>query len=723
MHALVKTIFDYIESEGLQANVLTFLVPGYNAYVGRGYNVDNVQAILGAYSFEQATEANRPTLFGNHLWFNGASHQLDAMATLTTVRTIIMVCYQDPVYQVFNPLLGSSVTPYSRNTTYMINSSADAAVQAANWRLNGSTVNPLVTAVPVKPGIITIEAGSNIEIDSIGPSFTGGFVALLAFDTALTSTQRDQFETDLGEGLLISPYDTEAYVVDDAAASAQLVVRPAGSPKKTDILFSSRWPRPQVTTTALPGGEEAYYPDLTTGPSYQYEALPAMRAFFATALAWHYTNGNNACIAEAVGEGFSFIQASVNANLPDALGASTYVKGRALDADGDRIKPSHMIWETAYGDPLDEEYRNSVLQHLTDYLEAGATAIQRDDPDGLGGETYSLKKVNPADPTDVSTEAVNYWSYTTEWAKRVEEFARQGVTLQPYDFADAAEVELLAWMKEVAATIVGAQVPFSGNVKFDRRYTSQNWNKMFICSNYNFWLAEYTGGVDDFWTVFRMGWEEFGKITLFTHAAGGDYANAVAFAACVAIGSTLIVPWDVYTGPSTRYFGSPSIFAPITGFQRAQEALIDEYEEAFFYHPKVNDPRRVNELPFIQIHDSSGVPLTDVAVLIRAKVGQTANVVMHVIDESSTPREVRITLEVARIFSGATALTGTIHYPVAYNRTVHDTVRSSGDFSTLTQSAALSVSLSGGRSTFTIPATISSETVLNPWGIVELVSI
>jgi hypothetical protein len=313
-----------------------------------------------------------------------------------------------------------------------------------------------------------------------------------------------------------------------AAAAA-----PAEVPRRSDVIFSTRWARAEAPAVA--------------------------HAFGATRLDWCYT-ADPRFVATMRGAGLHLVGGTVNANLTDRPGVREYAEGRILDRDGAAVAAPWMRgWGVAWGCANAPAYRAAWVAHARAALEAGASHLTMDDP-----------RMN---------EAAAAWGgcWCPHCRARAE---REGVDLSR-DMRAFARRSVTRFVAEVRAEIdraAGRRVTLScNNFRGDLGWPHDL---------YDFGLGELPGAeaTPDRLAGLLRAAEAAGRVQAFTLTSEDVALNRRVIAWCYAHGGLAVVPWDVYlrstpTG-SERFFGRPEDFAPLYRMARALGPMLDGAEDA-----------------------------------------------------------------------------------------------------------------------------------------------
>lgn len=424
---------------------------------------------------------------------------------------------------------------------------------------------------------------------------------------------------------------SEAAAVDDRLTLSQIVKRvdrPAGFPRASAVCFSSRFKHP-------------------ANAKDPHDTFQAAAAFHATGFYW--INGpSQEWFREIKRRGYPF-QGWLSTILPDTLFGNTRQKGRIVDQQGDLVTgPWMLAWKAWWGCMNSPEYRKVYLDHVKMYLDAGADALQMDDP----GENDTAVRWGGC-----------YCAHCREKAARLGQ--------SPPDIQRRSTEEFYHWIRKEIDAYAGRHVPFSCN--------SHPGDRCFY-DVFDYGLEELPERHAAAHLLYRAvrDAEQRGKAQMFTFVSTEPALTRATIALAYACGTQIVVPWDVYIGTGKpRYFGAAEEFADLYGFARAAAAYLDGYEDAATVMPERADDR-YQRLPVAVQGGSDKLNL-----LVRAQPGQpNAAVVIHCVDTSAGPRPFRLRIDPARFF-GDRPVTIDLLTPARYDRALHDRAEKTRDYSSL----------------------------------------
>ena len=424
---------------------------------------------------------------------------------------------------------------------------------------------------------------------------------------------------------------------------AQVWRRPPGAPKYSDVMFSSRWPRPLTKDDP-------------------YDTFEAAKKFHATRIDWNYPGTDVEFIQKVKSAGYPYF-GTINSELPDVPGGRKKSLGRDRDVNGSPVGNPNLDFLQQRGDVAAREYRDVVLAHLKLLIDGGADGIHVDDP----GMTYSNTIWEGGGYGRASMDQFRSWlgenttaGEQTGWRLPVtlDDFDYAAwVRSQPDDKAPApAQVRKLFlefhrrtlddFYEEIRAAIdehAGRHVPFTCN------NGSPQWQDFPYLEHFDYWIGE---------TSVRYGnptakriYEKvaqaraLGRAQYFSPLNDSleyvpDRKTYVAtmrrvIAASYACGSATIVPWDVWRLGTDRFFGTYQEFGDLYRTVSEHPRLFDDHEEVFAVGKDIQ-PRLAEGLttPPVRI-----VPAAkNVLVTVRAVPGKkTAPIVIHLVDWADHP--------------------------------------------------------------------------------------
>jgi len=500
------------------------------------------------------------------------------------------------------------------------------------------------------------------------------------------------------------------------AESARASNRGFGYPKLSDVSFSSRRFRPE-------------------NQKDPHDTFSTLLRFFSTRLDWVYDYGNQENIigrTNALGLNYN---GAISSILPDEIGGFVRIRGRDRSVNGDLSVLAHLPSKPAIGDVWSEQYMKIASNHLREMIRLGADEIQVDDP----GMNYAEAVYREGGYGDASNEKFSLWLKQNSSKKQrrnwsidldIDEFSyrewvhsKGGKDLIPPDLKELHEKFLLEGLLQFYETLRkvaaeangGVQVPFSCN-------TSSN----VVWKDYSKWadfgMAETRMNNISPMKIWRWVCSPERKIGKGHVLCPPRYdaltppANIVPFTrSCIAttyaMGSLMIVPWDVWQnnkgGP--RYFGTAEEYADIYGFVRATPELFDGYEAVFCRGGGIpTSIYKFNKSPVVLQGNHDGV----VAVVRCIPKSESAPVVIHLVDWKK-PQSFTLILDQTQFFFG-NKMAFNLFTPTAYDQNLHEKIYAESKFNQLALVKELTPERHpDGKLRLLIPP-------LNPWGIIKV---
>jgi len=438
------------------------------------------------------------------------------------------------------------------------------------------------------------------------------------------------------------------------AVLAAPVARPAGFPKPSAVCFSSRWKHP-------------------SNDNDPHDTFEAAAAFHATGFYW--CNGPNVdYFRDIVRRGYT-VQGWLSTILPDTVFGNTRQQGRILDQQGELVTgPWMRAFKGWWGCMNSPEYRQVYLDYIQTYLDAGCESLQMDDP----GQNMT---------------AVAWGGCWCPYCR--EKAARLGK--QPPEIQAASTYEFYRDMRRAMNDHAGRHVPFSCN--------AHPGEARFFDDIFDYGMQELN---EDQARPGRLHAavkqaESHGKAILFTYVSRDLRRTRATIALAYAMGTHIIVPWDVYLGTGVpRQFGTAEEYADLYAFARGAAEYLDGYTEAAMIRPHEgpvsSEPSPVNV---------SGAS-ADLALFVRAKPGdRDAPIVLHAVESGEESKPFQLRLNPARLF-GQRPVTIELLSPRPYDEAVHAKAEVSKDFAPLVHRRRLAT---GFVHTVDLPA-------LQPWGLI-----
>ena len=466
-----------------------------------------------------------------------------------------------------------------------------------------------------------------------------------------------------------------------------------------------------------------FRPDNADDPMDTFEA---MDDFHATRLEWLYLVDVGEAVNPEVKDKIDAVKATgrrfggaSNASSGayvewDDSGEGNHVKKHSMvGRDGEPLIHPHMkAWDRPQspGCMNDPAYVQGHLDYLKEYIDYGATMMQRDEPStqsdfakkGLGcfgphcmeGFRAYLKENVPASElkamqiTDI--DSFDYGDYLDQmdapagdsdfdWSDpNAKEYA--GGELQKHFVAFQTDAEN-SFFKQIRAGLDEYTADMDPPFQYTCNNTSfQRWDDAWM-SSFDFAISELMmksakpghiydraqkarslGSMQVFGTPKTMGktYDDEWLTRLKRQVISTAYAS----------GGLSRVPWDIFqqsTDGKSRYFGKPSEFADLYGFVRGSHADLEGFDTAGAFGLGIEDDRYGDHPPVKRV---SGSP--DLCLFLRADADDAdAPVMIHAVDWSeydSAP--FRLELQNAAFFPGKD-LKVTLLQPAAYDAQAH----------------------------------------------------
>ncbi len=462
--------------------------------------------------------------------------------------------------------------------------------------------------------------------------------------------------------------ESQAVSVEEVAKPA---LRPAGAPAYGDVCMSSRWKRP-------------------INADDPRDTLRDAAAFHATRIEWCYSFDAD-WIKQVKSKGY-FYGGTLNSCLADQWPHSsdnlTYRLGRIRDRKGNFITAPWMsMWTPVpyWGCVNSPEYRKIYLDCARRLIEAGADAIQTDDP------TLNLS-------------ALRWGGCFCEYcvSKAAVKYADLEDSEQLAAFAEKSVKEFFADMNASIKKIADRPIGTSSN-NFGGR-----WAKPYNMFDYG--MAEYDTPSPE--KIFELaavvkGIDKAQIITLRNESVG---INRRTIALCYGTGISMLCPYDVYLRStpdgSDRLFMPASRVADIYGFVRANAHYLNGYEDAAADGGDIAETRYAGAKPLEVMYKG-------MYGFVRAKpAAPDAPVVIHLLDWVGAKVPFTIKLNNANFFGGK-PFDAKLITPSQYSEKLHEEAEQSKDYSTLSETADINLETTGDTTTASIPP-------INPWAMLIL---
>jgi hypothetical protein len=358
---------------------------------------------------------------------------------------------------------------------------------------------------------------------------------------------------------------------DGANAHPQYVGTP---PKKSDVIFSSRFKRPN--------------------------AAEAARSFGATRIEWIYPIDKD--FAAQLLEVAPVLGGTINANgpLPDDDGYARDFDGRII------VSPWMKAWNGRWITTQHPDVRQHHLERIKSFADLGAQTIQVDDPlmqmspalyqagdfseAALAGfprflASYpSKQRVSDAGLANFSG-SYRDWLKARHGVKNSEDYVRRFRTFPSTSlwllYTRRSIERYYAALRSEMAALPGRRLSLSMNLGLTE--PDEN-NRLFFLSSFADYALAETGIKDR--VEIRMSVATLRSLGL-GHVPSimplGKDENRTAIATFYALGSQPLVPWDTYLGTvepgrPDRFFAAPRDYADLYAFARSSAGLLDGTE-------------------------------------------------------------------------------------------------------------------------------------------------
>lgn len=485
-------------------------------------------------------------------------------------------------------------------------------------------------------------------------------------------------------GVLLIAAPVGAAIMSDMAQPFEL---PPGAPARSDVMFSSRWPR-----------------------SFMYDTA---RSFHSTRLDWIYTT-NSTDVVAAHSNGLGFVSASINTSPMDLPGSGTYTNGRVEDRFGAIIE-THLAGR-AHLCINKPEGRQIFLDQARDALDANPDGIQIDGT-GFGAHVrfsggclcdYCCERFGPYMWQRTSEEERTEWGIaetnSADFMMRDFindaggwDFIHDGLMSRWSMFMIYCTQDFYREWFSALEEEYSREIPFSCNngtkwwayqSEFDYGMGELTYEDATPSNMLASILLARDGGVND---SFPSGRTQVFLQPKPLEDPEGDYTELKdralrAIGLAYSMGSNLMVPWDTYLGASDgtawdRYRGTPEEYAPIYAFVHSMADYLDGYEDAAFAGYDLQDARYTNSSLPVAVFGGSG----KVCSFLRAKPGEPqADVVMHLVDDTQAPQPFVLAFDDAAMFSTSVESVQ-LFVPKAYDEGEHDTAYTNSDYTALKQ--------------------------------------
>lgn len=457
----------------------------------------------------------------------------------------------------------------------------------------------------------------------------------------------------------------------------------------------------------------------------------------------------------------------------DPVGNNHEKRDTIVDRNGHPVIAGHMrYWKQPQspGCANNPDYRRGHLNYVKKYIDAGATAMQRDEPSGQysyakngsgcfcdhcmeGFRTYLKENVSAEELEELGVKDLPTFNYKEhlnaispppetdyfDWSDP-RTVKRMGGKLHKHfeQFQLNSCTEFFKWLrKEVKAYNGGKHIAYSCN-----NTSFQNWESPYILE-FDYCISEMmmkTGNPAHIYNRAQAA-RKLGKYQVFgtPKSMGADIPESTlvplkqqVLATAFASGAGGSVPWDVFMQSrdgNARYFCKPEDFAPLFGFVRANDRYLSGYCTAGGKGPGFEDNPYADGFPVEFADTNLCVTLRAVPVekkgILSGLFGKENPVVIHLIDWTEGETEPQtLKLKADAFFPGKT-LSIKLRVAKPFNATEHAAAEAaaqamrkdsellgpaqSAAYEPLVEETVLEAAVDGKWTTITIPA-------LNPWG-------
>jgi hypothetical protein len=374
-----------------------------------------------------------------------------------------------------------------------------------------------------------------------------------------------------------------------------------GLPHRSDIILTSR--------TAH------YTPAIGQGSgSGEYTTFTAAKAFHATRLDWLYSR-NASFVSELKQFGMSDISLAMNPQTADANGSSWQV-GRVININGDKlVAPWMRQWpgkKRYYGCVNNPAYTNVAHTFADTLIDAGATAIQHDDPTSNaevvgwsnGDPTESgcycdvcmkgfTKKLMETLNTTVkkSLNVSSTFNYRNYLLKNQSTSSKRTILREMFvEYQINVTKKYIHDLKQHVDNRTSSSVPLSCN-------NGGQWDDIY--SSFDYGMGELSmhdatpGGLR---YIFVDG-VPVGKKQIMTMpkskniTVNDQQVIRLSIAQSYALGSQVLIPWDIYLPDPLpeRYYGSAEEYGNLYTFVKTYANVLNETSMFHHYTPSTKN--------------------------------------------------------------------------------------------------------------------------------------
>ena len=332
-----------------------------------------------------------------------------------------------------------------------------------------------------------------------------------------------------------------------------------GAPRHSDVSMRSLRPHP-----AKPGDPR--------------DTLATAQEFHLTRLEWTYEM-DAAFVKKAKALGLT-VGGALEDESSDASGSKEF--GRVTGQDG-KLKKHKWFPEGRWvGCANAPEFMEATLYQARKQVDAGIDVMQQDDP------SMAVHCVPPYCYCDYCKTAYVEYQKTHGQNASYDQFQKDSI---------------VAFHKEMHRRLdayAGRHIPFSNNTGIVR-YGTLGW----AASAFDYVLAEIDAPDVQPARLCKVIPAAQGVPLSFQFRDPSEQEERRGLAIFYALGTTMLMPWDVYLNNSNRYFGSPVEYADLSGFIRANATYLDNYEDAAAAGPGIKETRYGAGRP-IEIKGGSG---------------------------------------------------------------------------------------------------------------------
>lgn len=361
------------------------------------------------------------------------------------------------------------------------------------------------------------------------------------------------------------------------------------------------------TPASLPRYSDVVMRSLPVREGVKNNTFTAMDNFHVTRLEWTLSMSDKH-IAKVIASGRYFGGMFGSANEDPA--AKVYGQ---LDLAGKNVTlKHHRAWKQvpSVGCMNNPDFLKFQVEEATKYIKAGATSMQRDEPESQTSAymigacfcSHCVTKFNKWLSTNISQndlaangvtdlKSFNYKQYLIDKKAPVgDDFSKwEGGKLKEWylKFQSQTNIDYLKSLHEGINKAKGAHYPMSCN-----NTSFQNWSAAYSFADYGYSEMIMRTAIPE--RIYERAYvaRSQGRLQVYSipKMIGADVipedvrykTNRRVVATAYAVGSIMSVPWDTYEqtpSGSDRYFGKPEQYADLFGFVRGMTPYLDKYEE------------------------------------------------------------------------------------------------------------------------------------------------